>query len=151
MKTMPAACAVLALTISSQAFALSTHCHATSEREIAALFTRWNDSLKTGDAQKVVDNYAEKSVLLPTLSDVPRSTPAAKIDYFVHFLEKKPVGDVTWRTIYIGCNSAIDIGLYDFKFGDGSVAKARYTFTYIWDGKNWKIGTHHSSLMPEKN
>ncbi|HAS1529420.1 TPA: DUF4440 domain-containing protein, partial [Enterobacter hormaechei] len=22
-------------------------------------------------------------------------------------------------------------------------------FTYAWDGKEWKISTHHSSAMPE--
>ncbi len=43
------------------------NCVATSEREIASLFDRWNDSLQTGDPHKVVANYAVRSVLLPTV------------------------------------------------------------------------------------
>lgn len=55
------------------------------------------------------------------------------------------------RMIDIGCNRALDTGLYTFTFGDGSMAKARYTFTYAWSGKAWLITSHHSSLMPEKD
>ena len=51
-------------------------CKAVSETEIAALFDRWNQSLQTGDPHKVVANYAERSILLPTLSNKPRLTPA---------------------------------------------------------------------------
>ena len=65
-------------------------CKATSEQEIAALFDRWNQSLQTGDPNKVVANYAEKSILLPTVSNKPRLTPAEKQDYFQHFLEDGP-------------------------------------------------------------
>ncbi|HAS1524431.1 TPA: DUF4440 domain-containing protein, partial [Enterobacter hormaechei] len=38
---------------------------------------------------------------------------------------------------------------YTFTFADKSTVSARYTFTYAWDGKEWKISTHHSSAMPE--
>ena len=51
--------------------------------------------------------------------------------------------------IEIGCNSALDAGVYTFSFGDGSVVKARYSFTYRWDGQRWLITSHHSSVMPE--
>ena len=152
--TLLAACAVLVGFASNQPSTTSTRtevCKATSEQEIAALFDRWNQSLQTGDPHKVVANYAEKSVLLPTVSNTPRLNPAQKEDYFKHFLESKPSGRIDSRTIEIGCNSAVDAGLYTFTFAKtGAVVKARYTYTYKWDGNKWLITSHHSSAMPEK-
>jgi len=126
-------------------------CRQTSEQEIASLFDRWNNSLQTGDPKAVVANYADKSILLPTVSNTPRLTPAQKEDYFVHFLENKPSGKIDFRTIEIDCNTAVDAGLYTFTFANtGAVVSARYTYTYKWDGKQWLITSHHSSAMPEK-
>ena len=126
-------------------------CRPVSEQEIAALFDRWNRSLQTLDPKKVVANYAEKSLLLPTVSNKPRLTPAEKEDYFEHFLEKRPVGSIDMRYIEIGCNTALDAGLYTFTFGtNGAVVHGRYSYTYHWDGRDWFITSHHSSMMPEK-
>lgn len=127
-------------------------CKAANEQEISALFDRWNRSLQTGDPHKVVANYAEHSILLPTGSNKPRLTEAEKEDYFRHFLENKPIAKIDSKTIEIDCNTAIDAGLYTFTFGTtGAQIKARYTYTYEWDGKQWLITSHHSSAMPEKN
>ena len=126
-------------------------CKATSEQEISALFDRWNHALQTGDAHEVVANYAERSILLPTLSNKPRVTAIEKEDYFHHFLENHPSGRIDFRMIEIGCNTAVDSGLYTFTFGTtGAQVHARYTYTYKWDGKQWLITSHHSSAMPEK-
>jgi uncharacterized protein (TIGR02246 family) len=128
-----------------------TACKDTNEQEIAALFERWNQSLQTGDPHQVVANYAEKSLLLPTVSNKPRLTAAEKDDYFQHFLEKRPSGKIDMRFIELGCNSAVDAGLYTFTFATtGEVVHARYTYTYRWDGTRWLITSHHSSGMPEK-
>jgi hypothetical protein len=109
--------AVLAGSVSNAAQATRTEtCKATSEKEIASLFDRWNESLKTGDPHKVVANYAERSILLPTVSNKPRLTPAEKEDYFKYFLEDRPSGKIDQRFVEIGCNSAIDAGLYTFTF-----------------------------------
>jgi hypothetical protein len=123
---------------------------AASEADIAALTDRWASSLKTGDARKLVaDNYAEKSVLLPTMSSKSRLTPEEKVDYFRHFMENKPVGRIDSRTIEIDCNTAIDEGLYTVTFEKTGVqVKGRYTFTYKWDGWEWLITSHHSSVLP---
>ncbi|PTT91502.1 DUF4440 domain-containing protein [Pelomonas sp. HMWF004] len=147
--TLSLAAAVLISPVSASARTVT--CKAASEQQIASLFDRWNASLQTGDPQKVVANYAAKSILLPTLSNKPRLTAEEKVDYFEHFLARKPVGTIDTRSIEVDCDSAVDAGLYTFKFGDGSEVHARYSFTYKWDGKQWLITSHHSSGMPEKN
>lgn len=143
--------ALALITAGTQAHARSEVCHHASDKQISSLFDRWNASLQTGDAKKVVANYARVSILLPTVSNKPRVTAEEKEDYFEHFLARKPVGAIDRRTIEVDCNSAIDAGLYTFKFGDGTEVHARYTFTYKWNGKQWLITSHHSSAMPEKN
>jgi uncharacterized protein (TIGR02246 family) len=126
-------------------------CKEVSETEIAALFDRWNQSLQTGDPHKVVANYAERSILLPTVSNKPRLTPAEKEDYFHHFLENRPSGKIDLRTIELGCNTAVDAGLYTFTFArTGASVSGRYSYTYRWNGSEWLITSHHSSAMPEK-
>ena len=126
-------------------------CRVTTEQEIALLFDRWNQSLLTGDPHKVVANYAVRSILLPTVSNKPRLTPAEKEDYFHHFLENRPSGRNDMRFIEIGCNTAVDAGLYTFTFAKtGEKVSGRYSFTYRWNGSEWLITSHHSSAMPEK-
>jgi len=127
-------------------------CHKTDETQVAALFDRWNTDVQSGDPHRVVENYAPDSLLLPTVSNTPRQTPEAKLDYFEHFLELKPKGEIVSRMIMIDCNSALDTGVYNFQLGDGSSVPARYTFTYKWfdDAKQWLITSHHSSAMPEQ-
>ena len=124
-------------------------CEETSDVEIAALFDRWNNSLKTGDPHQVVANYAATSVLIPLMSNQPRLTLDDKEDYFHYFLKNKPVGHIDSRTIDVDCNTAIDEGLYTFDFEKtGAQVKGRYTFTYKWNGHQWLITTHHSSTLP---
>lgn len=147
--SVAAVSAICSAAIHTSAFARSQTCHRTTSGEIEALFDRWNQSLKTGNPDDVVENYAPDSVLLPTVSNKPRLTPEEKKDYFAHFLENHPAGKIDFRKVMVDCNTAIDTGLYTFTFGDGSKVNARYTFTYRWDGKQWLITTHHSSKMPE--
>ncbi|MDO4796270.1 MAG: SgcJ/EcaC family oxidoreductase [Brachymonas sp.] len=126
-------------------------CKKATEAEIASLFDRWNGALQTGNPKNVVALYDKGSILLPTVSNKPRRNPAEIEDYFVHFMAKKPAGKIDLRHIQIGCNEAIDSGLYTFAYGKtGEKVSARYTFTYRWNGSEWKISSHHSSGMPEK-
>jgi uncharacterized protein (TIGR02246 family) len=144
----PAAVAVREAMNNVQDSALA--CNPPLKSEVAALFDRWNASLRTGDPKKVVANYAPYSVLLPTVSNRARFTAAEKEDYFHHFLERKPEGKIDDRVIEVDCNSATDSGLYTFRFVDGTSVRARYSFSYKRVGNDWLISSHHSSGMPEQ-
>lgn len=125
-------------------------CRAADSSEIAGLFDRWNASLATLDPDKVTANYAPEAVLLPTVSNQMRRSPAEIRDYFVKFLKNGPQGKIDQRTIRVGCNVAQDVGSYTFQFKDGSTVQARYTYVYEWVQGQWLIAHHHSSAMPER-
>ena len=150
---LPAA-TLIAIGLSTPAFAqapATAACKAVDQQQIGALFDRWNESLRTLDPDKVVANYAPDGVLLPTVSNEPRTTHAQIRDYFVKFLKGEPQGTIDRRIVKIGCNIAQDVGTYTFKFKDGKTVHARYTYVYEWENGQWLIVHHHSSAMPEGN
>ncbi len=121
-----------------------------TESEVRDLFSLWNDALLTEDPDNVAKRYAKKGVLLPTVSDLPRPTYDLIKDYFVHFLQKKPSGEILESYVTIGDNWCSDVGIYEFTMGaTGDKVKGRYTFVYVWEGGEWMISHHHSSVMPE--
>lgn len=140
---------LIALSISTAVYARET-CVKANNADAAELFEKWNQSLTSGDPNEVAQNYAQDAILIPTLSNQIRFTNKQRIDYFKHFLIKKPIARVNFNKIKTGCNRIIDSGIYTFTFDDNSQIKARYTFTYMNDGNKWLITSHHSSLMPEK-
>jgi len=130
----------------------SVVCQPATKQLAEELFKKWNDALQTGSAKNVTALYAEDAILLPTVSNLPRTTPAEIEDYFNHFLEKKPFGIIKDRNIKQGCNKLTDAGVYDFEVisnGKKEVVPARYTFVYEYRNNVWKIVHHHSSMMPE--
>jgi len=121
-----------------------------TEDEVRGLFSLWNDALATDDAVKVASRYAKKGVLLPTVSDEPRSDFKGIQNYFESFLTKKPQGTILESYVTVGHNTCSDVGIYEFKMGaTGDVVKARYSFVYVYEDGEWKISHHHSSVMPE--
>jgi uncharacterized protein (TIGR02246 family) len=130
-------------------------CARITEKQVEALFDRWNRALATKNPDTVVANYAPDATLLPTVKNGPLIGPAAIRSYFVHFLEKSPQGTIDQRIVHIGCNIAYDIGLYTFELdGDQPSSTrtrvgARYTFIYAPEGGKWLIVHHHSSALPE--
>ncbi|MFC9689235.1 SgcJ/EcaC family oxidoreductase [Kribbella sp. NPDC056951] len=124
-----------------------------SSQEIAALFDQWNTALQ-GDPEGVAELYAEKGILLPTLSPVVRTNREEIKEYFEKdFLPKKPSGTITEsHVLVIDENSAAHSGNYTFTVNgkDGARTKVPARFTYVYekiDGK-WLIVEHHSSAVP---
>ena len=122
-----------------------------TKEEVQGLFSLWNDALATLDPKNVANRYSKEGVLLPTLSDTPRTDYDGIVDYFVHFLKHKPQGEILESNVIVGTNWAQDAGIYEFTMGTtGKKVKGRYTFVYVFEDGEWKISQHHSSLMPEE-
>lgn len=133
---------------------VSTLPSTSKEREIAQLFDGWNAALASNQAQRVADRYAPNAVLLPTVSNQVRSNRAEIVDYFTHFLEKKPRGVINYREVRVlDANNAVDSGVYTFNLTEANGAQrqvqARYSFVYEKINGQWLIINHHSSAMPE--
>lgn len=124
-----------------------------SEAEIAALFDRWNATLQNGGPHDMALLYAEDGVLLPTVSNVPRTNRVEIAEYFEHFLALEPRGTINERYIQVlDENTAMDAGVYTFDIlrnGVPTYVVARYTFVYERIDGRWRIVSHHSSAMPE--
>ena len=92
-------------------------------------------------------------MLLPTVSKISRTNHAEIRDYFIHFLEKKPVGEIITSEISIDCLTAKNVGKYEFSFHDKNEKKtseveARFSYTYRYKDGRWLITSHHSSVSP---
>ncbi|MFJ4153282.1 SgcJ/EcaC family oxidoreductase [Pseudomonas sp. NPDC089752] len=144
-----ATAALLAIGMHAHA-AAPEQCQPLTEHDALGLFAKWNTTLQTGDPAQVADLYHEQAVLLPTVSKTPRLTRDERIDYFRHFLADRPSGKLDSHHLQTGCNTATLAGLYTFDYAStGKQVAARYTYTYRWDGQNWMIKHHHSSVLPQ--
>jgi uncharacterized protein (TIGR02246 family) len=145
------AIACIALTAPVQARTME--CAPVDDAVVKAQFDRFNQGLASKNPDRMTALFAPRAVLLPTLSDQERTTPAGIRDYFVHFLEKSPVGHIDTSTVRIGCNMAARMGNWSFTLTDAAthkknIAHARYTFIYSYEHGQWMIAHLHSSLMP---
>jgi uncharacterized protein (TIGR02246 family) len=132
----------------------SAKCAAVTTAQASGWFDSFNQAWATKNPATVTALFAKDAVLLATVSNTPRTTPAAVEDYFVTFLKKSPVGTIDTSTIKIGCNSVTRVGTWTVKLTDAASGKvtdvkARYSFIYKPENGTWKIDHLHSSMMPE--
>lgn len=117
-------------------------------------FEHWNDMLQTKDAGKVAELYTENNTFLPTLSGEFKKGRQGATEYFHHFLEKDPYGEIIESEVQtISDKSYLHSGMYNFTVGpkdNRQTVEAR--FTYVWklnDEGKWEIIHHHSSVKPK--
>lgn len=116
-------------------------------------FSRWNEALLTKDPKEVAKLYIEDATFLPTLSPEFKKGKQGAEEYFIHFLEKDPIGTIIEEEIQIfGDTRYLHSGMYNFEVGpvnDRTMVEAR--FSMVWekdDVGEWKISHHHSSMKP---
>ena len=117
-------------------------------------FDTWNEALKSRDAELISSLYTDNATFLPTISPELKAGIAGEKDYFIHFMEKEPIGKIIEDVIQpIDDNIYVHCGMYDFTLDSKNgreVVKARFTFIWMKDEDgNWQIMHHHSSLKPK--
>ena len=117
-------------------------------------FISWNNALQTGDPKKVAEFYADDATFLPTVSGEFKRGQTGAEEYFKHFLEKKPTGEIVEDEVQtLGPNRYLHSGFYNFEVDNDSggrkIIEARFSFIWIENSEGeWKILHHHSSVKP---
>ncbi len=117
-------------------------------------FNTWNEALQTNEPEEVAKLYSADATFLPTLNGTFKHGPEEAKDYFDHFLQKSPVGEIIEDSVQkLGEGCFLHSGHYNFELGpedNRTVAQARFSF--VWqknEAGEWKIAHHHSSVKPE--
>ena len=131
-----------------------TKCAPVTRAAVEQQFDLFNQAWATKNPDRVAALFAPDAVLLATVANDPRTTPAGVRDYFVSFLKGSPVARIDTSTVRLGCNTASRVGtwtvtLTDAQTGAKSDVKARYSFIYKYQGGRWWIDHLHSSKMPQ--
>jgi uncharacterized protein (TIGR02246 family) len=146
------------LGISCVALVLSTALSAQTatagpQEEVAAATAQWATIFAENNPDTILVLYAKDAVLWGTLSPTVRSDPGAVKAYFVGAFGALPKATVKFgdQLIRVYGNTAVNTGYYTFSYtkdGEANSIPARYSFTCVKDGNEWKIVDHHSSAIP---
>ena len=112
------------------------------------LLQTWVNAIKSGDPKQVTSLYNQDGILLGTFSAAERVGYELILEYFVNLLKNPVEVDVISEHPHDFESSAVNSGLYNF-VTDGKTIKARFSFVYTKSGEEWKIISHHSSILPE--
>ncbi|MDD4900900.1 MAG: SgcJ/EcaC family oxidoreductase [Patescibacteria group bacterium] len=116
-------------------------------------FLIWNQALETGDQKKVAELYAESATFLPTVSGEFKKGRSGAEEYFKHFLEKHPTGEIIDDEVQmLGPDIYVHSGMYNFELdtdGKRGIVQARFSFVVkLKEDGGFKILHHHSSIKP---
>ena len=110
----------------------------------------WVDKIRTNDPKQVVSLYHDDGLLLGTFSDIERKGHDLILDYFENLLKAKVDVEIVTQHKHETATLVANSGLYNF-IVDGKTVNARFSFVFIKTGDDWKILSHHSSVLPESH
>ena len=112
------------------------------------LLKKWTDAVKNGDPKQVTTLYLDNGILLGTFSNKERVGHELILEYFENLLKQPVEVQIISENSHVFSSDAVNSGHYNFVVGD-KIIKARFSFVYHKDNGEWKIVSHHSSVMPE--
>ena len=114
---------------------------------------KWISLVSIQDADEVVNLYADNGLLLGTFSDKIRIGKNKIREYFEYFLAQNPKAKIiNIETHTNESDMKVFSGFYDFEVDDDNQARkivsARFTFVFQLINNEFKIISHHSSIIP---
>ena len=110
----------------------------------------WVAKIRTNDPSQVVSLYHDDGLLLGTFSDIERKGHDLILEYFENLLKSKVDVEIVTQQKHETESLVTNSGLYNF-IVDGKTVNARFSFVFIKTGNDWKILSHHSSVLPESH
>jgi len=113
------------------------------------LLQKWVNAIKSGDPKQVTDLYhPDNGILLGTFSNKERIGHELILEYFENLLKQPVEVQIISENSHVFASDAVNSGHYNFVVS-GKTINARFSFVYHKDNGEWKIISHHSSVMPE--
>ena len=122
-----------------------------SDSIASELLQKWVSTVKGGDPNQVTSLYHEDGILLGTFSNKERVGHELILEYFVNLLKSPAEVEIVSEHPHVFGSDAVNSGHYNF-VTNGKTINARFSFVYHRDHtkvEEWKIISHHSSVMPE--
>ena len=108
----------------------------------------WADKIRTNDPKQVASLYHRDGLLLGTFSDIERKGYDLILKYFENLLKSEVDVEIITQHKHETNSIITNSGLYNF-IVDGKTVNARFSFVFIKVDDDWKILSHHSSVLPE--
>ena len=110
----------------------------------------WVEKIRTNDPKQVASLYHDDGLLLGTFSDIERKGYELILAYFENLLKSQVDVEIVTQHKHDTDSIVVNSGLYNF-IVDGKTVNARFSFVFIKIHDNWKILSHHSSVLPESH
>jgi len=110
----------------------------------------WVEKIRTNDPKQVASLYHNDGLLLGTFSDIERKGYELILDYFENLLKAQVDVEIVTQHKHESDSIVSNSGFYNF-IVDGKTVNARFSFVFIKTDNDWKILSHHSSVLPESH
>ena len=108
----------------------------------------WVEKIRANNAKHVAELYHDDGLLLGTFSKIERIGKELIFDYFKNLFRSRVDVEIITEHEYKEDSIIVSSGFYNFIVDDKTI-NARFSFVFLKSKEDWKILSHHSSILPK--